>query len=135
MVHRDLKPANILVDADGRVRLLDFGIAKLFNQDAAVLTRTASVLLTPAYSAPEQISGGPITTAADVYALRLLLFELLAGCRPWPDAGSSLAQTSPRTDDPGWFAVCLVRVHRTEAEELFHPIAGVAASVSVEAAL
>lgn len=93
VVHRDLKPANILVDADGRVRLLDFGIAKLLDHDAAVLTRTASVLLTPAYSAPEQISGGSITTAADVYALGLLLFELLAGCRPWPDTGSSLAQT------------------------------------------
>ena len=93
VVHRDLKPANILVDADGRVRLLDFGIAKLLDQDAAVLTHTASVLLTPAYSAPEQIAGGPITTAADVYALGLLLFELLAGCRPWPDTGSSLAQT------------------------------------------
>jgi eukaryotic-like serine/threonine-protein kinase len=93
VVHRDLKPANILVDADGRVRLLDFGIAKLLDQDAAVLTQTASVLLTPAYSAPEQIAGGPITTAADVYALGLLLFELLAGCRPWPDTGSSFAQT------------------------------------------
>ena len=93
VVHRDLKPANILVDTDGRVRLLDFGIAKLLDRDAAVLTHTASVLLTPAYSAPEQIAGGPITTAADVYALGLLLFELLAGCRPWPDTGSSLAQT------------------------------------------
>ena len=93
VVHRDLKPANILVDRDGRVRLLDFGIAKLLDQDAPVLTQTASVLLTPAYSAPEQISGGPITTAADVYALGLLLFELLAGCRPWPETGSSLAQT------------------------------------------
>lgn len=93
VVHRDLKPANILVDADGRVRLLDFGIAKLLDEDVAVLTRTASVLLTPAYSAPEQISGGSITTAADVYALGLLLFELLAGCRPWPDTGSPLALT------------------------------------------
>ena len=93
VVHRDLKPANIMVDVDGRARLLDFGIAKLLDQDAAVLTQTASVLLTPAYSAPEQIAGGPITTAADVYALGLLLFELLAGCRPWPDTGSSLAHT------------------------------------------
>ena len=93
VVHRDLKPANILVDADARVRLLDFGIAKLLDQDAAVLTQTTSVLLTPAYSAPEQISGGPVTTSADVYALGLLLFELLAGCRPWPDAGSSIAHT------------------------------------------
>ncbi len=93
VVHRDLKPANILVDADGRVRLLDFGIAKLLDQDAPVLTQTASVLLTPAYSAPEQISGGAVTTAVDVYALGLLLFELLAGCRPWPETGSSLAHT------------------------------------------
>ena len=93
VVHRDLKPANILVDADGRVRLLDFGIAKLLDQDTAALTHTGSVLLTPAYSAPEQISGGAVTTSADVYALGLLLFELLAGCRPWPDTGSSLAHT------------------------------------------
>ena len=93
IVHRDLKPANILVDTDGRVRLLDFGIAKLLDQDAPALTQTASLLLTPAYSAPEQISGGSITTAADVYALGLLLFELLAGCRPWPESGSSLAET------------------------------------------
>jgi non-specific serine/threonine protein kinase/serine/threonine-protein kinase len=93
VVHRDLKPANILVDVDGRVRLLDFGIAKLLDRDAQVLTQTASVLLTPAYSAPEQISGGEITTAADVYALGLLLFELLAGCRPWPQIESSLVQT------------------------------------------
>ena len=93
VVHRDLKPANILVDADGRVRLLDFGIAKLLGEDAPALTHTASLLLTPAYSAPEQIAGGPITTAVDVYALGLLLFELLAGCRPWPETGSSLAQT------------------------------------------
>ena len=93
VVHRDLKPANILVDTDGRVRLLDFGIAKLLDQDTAAMTRTASVLLTPAYAAPEQMSGGPLTTATDVYALGLLLFELLAGCRPWPDSGSPLAQT------------------------------------------
>ena len=84
IVHRDLKPANILVDGERRVRLLDFGIAKLLDDEAAA-TRTAAAPLTPAYAAPEQLRGGAVTTATDVYALGLLLFELLAGCRPWAD--------------------------------------------------
>jgi serine/threonine-protein kinase len=87
IVHRDLKPSNILVDRDGRVKLLDFGIAKLLDpapSDPAAppaATRTGLLPMTPEYAAPEQVRGETITTATDVYALGLLLFELLTGRR------------------------------------------------------
>jgi serine/threonine-protein kinase len=87
VIHRDLKPSNILVDVDGRVKLLDFGIAKLLaGPDDLAVTRTGLRHLTLAYASPEQVLGGPITTASDVYQLGLLLCELLAGRRayePW----------------------------------------------------
>lgn len=87
IVHRDLKPSNVLVDRDGRVKLLDFGIAKLIEEDgqfgaSTLLTREGGVALTPDYAAPEQITGEPITTATDVYALGVLLYVLLTGEHP-----------------------------------------------------
>lgn len=88
VVHRDLKPSNILVAEGGRVKLLDFGIAKLLGpDDVAEQTRTRAPILTPEYAAPEQLRGEPISTAADVYALGVILHELLSGCRPsmYPD--------------------------------------------------
>jgi eukaryotic-like serine/threonine-protein kinase len=94
VVHRDLKPQNILVDSDGRVRLLDFGIAKLLGQvPAAELTRAP---MTPDYAAPEQLTGETVTTATDVFALGVLLFELLTGDRPWHNEGLPVASAVKR---------------------------------------
>ncbi|WP_197047079.1 serine/threonine-protein kinase [Paucibacter sp. KBW04] len=81
IIHRDLKPSNILVDEDGRVRLLDFGLAKL-QEDSERQDLTRGWALTPEYAAPEQFSGGPLSLATDVFALGVVLFELLTGKRP-----------------------------------------------------
>lgn len=86
IVHRDLKPSNILVDAQGNVHLLDFGIAKLIEEGSAAnkaLTQVGVRVLTPEYASPEQITGSPITTESDVYSLGVVAYELLAGTRPY----------------------------------------------------
>jgi serine/threonine-protein kinase len=89
VVHRDLKPTNVLVTGTGEVKLLDFGIAKLLEEDDLGLTRSVDHLLTPRYAAPEQVEGRPATTATDVHALGLLLFELLTGERPFGEQTKS----------------------------------------------
>jgi eukaryotic-like serine/threonine-protein kinase len=84
IVHRDLKPSNILVTPRGQVKLLDFGIAKLIDEDAAAgLTRVDNAVMTPEYAAPEQVRGEGVTVSTDVYALGVLLYELLTGRRPY----------------------------------------------------
>ena len=84
VIHRDIKPNNILVTTDGGVKLLDFGIAKLLHDESetALVTGEAQRALTPEYAAPEQLQGGAITTATDVYALGVLLYRLLVGRHP-----------------------------------------------------
>jgi eukaryotic-like serine/threonine-protein kinase len=95
VVHRDLKPANVLVSTDGQVKLLDFGIAKLVQGDAkrepvaaesSAVSREIGRALTPEFAAPEQVSGGAVTTATDIYALGILLYVLLTGDHPAGDA-------------------------------------------------
>ena len=86
VIHRDIKPSNILVTSGGQAQLLDFGIAKILSEGEAKETKLTALggrLLTPDYAAPEQIAGAPITTSADVYALGVVLYELLAGQRPY----------------------------------------------------
>ncbi|MEM6797635.1 MAG: serine/threonine-protein kinase, partial [Acidobacteriota bacterium] len=113
IVHRDLKPSNILVTQGGAISLLDFGIAKLLapeadSHDWGASPRRASAeaghrgsapqpatdlrLLTPEHAAPEQISGEPVTTATDTWALGVLLYQLMAGAKPFPAAGSTRAE-------------------------------------------
>jgi tetratricopeptide (TPR) repeat protein len=86
VVHRDLKPDNILVTSDGQTKLLDFGIAKLIDSSGAARggkTATLYRMFTPDYASPEQVRGRPVTTSSDVYALGVVLYELLAGRKPY----------------------------------------------------
>jgi eukaryotic-like serine/threonine-protein kinase len=113
VVHRDIKPANVLVSKEGQVKLLDFGIAKLIEGDGTVrasaglgssaFSRDGGTALTPQYAAPEQLSGGEITTATDVYALGLLLYVLITGRHPAAgalDSAAGLLRAIVETETP-----------------------------------
>jgi len=89
VVHRDIKPSNILIDPAGKPRLVDFGIGKLLD-DSAALPATTQAMLTPDYAAPEQLGGDEATVATDVYALGVVLYELVSGQSPWRTEKSSV---------------------------------------------
>ncbi len=105
IVHRDLKPGNILVTTDGQPKLVDFGIAKLLDEEQPVARpQTATIFqpMTPEYASPEQVRGQRITTATDVYSLGVVLYELLTGHRPYPldeasphEIGRLICETEP----------------------------------------
>ena len=97
MLHRDLKPSNILLDLDGNTYLSDFGIARIIGQSE--ITRTGSILGTPAYMSPEQCEGSTLTPASDIYSLGIILFEMITGCVPF-DAESPLAVLHRQIHDP-----------------------------------
>jgi eukaryotic-like serine/threonine-protein kinase len=102
VVHRDLKASNILVTADGTVKLLDFGVAKLISAgegaEETELTRDFGRAMTPEYAAPEQVAGGSITVATDVYSLGVLLYRSLSGRRPYG---------APETTAPQWARIII----------------------------
>jgi serine/threonine-protein kinase len=99
IVHRDLKPSNVLVSNDGQIKLLDFGIAKLLDHNDEMQTHLPA--FTPAYAAPEQHSGAPITTATDVYALGILLGELVTGQRLTGNTGKTPSSQIDENSGPG----------------------------------
>jgi serine/threonine-protein kinase len=92
VVHRDLKPSNVLIDGNGQVKLLDFGIAKLLDEGAPALTLGDDQPMTPLYAAPEQILGEPVSASSDVYALGAILYELITGRLPTLREGLPLTQ-------------------------------------------
>jgi eukaryotic-like serine/threonine-protein kinase len=97
IVHRDIKPSNVLIRKDGQAKLLDFGIAKLLSDEslpalATLLTIEGGGALTPQFAAPEQVTGGPVTTATDVYGLGVLLYVLLTGQHPAGRSSQSPAE-------------------------------------------
>jgi serine/threonine protein kinase len=102
VVHRDLKPSNILVKPDGSVRLLDFGIAKQFDPKETSVDQTGIRAMTPAYAAPEQIRGDRVGVPTDVYALGVILYELLAGRLPFDLSHKTAAETEAiiTTEEP-----------------------------------
>ena len=139
VVHRDVKPGNVLVGGADRVKLADFGIARLLG-DAVRHTRTGQAIGTAAYLAPEQVQGGEITPAVDVYSLGLVLLEALTGERSFPGTPteSALARLQRAPDVPAWLpagwrdllvaATALDPAHRPTARQVADHLTALAAT-------
>lgn len=100
LLHRDVKPDNVLYAISGRVKIADFGIAKVMGQGEGSRTATGAVIGTPAFMAPEQVVGGQLSPATDVYALGVVLFELLSGELPFVMTGNSMSQLFQHVHEP-----------------------------------
>jgi len=144
VIHRDLKPWNIIIKKDGTVKLLDFGIAKVFTEDdlpeQAALTRTGLHVMTPEYASPEQIKGEPVTTSTDIYSLGLILYKLLTGesayeikstsalelekviCHTEPQKPSTIIKTIRTQDNIKTERISSVR--KTQADKLIKTLSG-----------
>jgi serine/threonine protein kinase len=131
ILHRDVKPDNMLFAASGALKVADFGIAKVIGGPETVMTRAGEVLGTPAYIAPEQVRGGGLSPATDVYALATMLYELLAGTLPFVNDGDGMAllfkhayeapvplgESAPTVPDP--VAAVVMRALATEPADRF----------------
>ena len=135
VVHRDLKPGNILVTDDGRIKLLDFGVARMLHGENDRLTQTGQVMATPSYMSPEQATGEPVDERSDLYSLGVILWELTVGARPFegrsfgewvllhatrePKAPSQAGRTQLRGDIPEALDAVILRCLAKRPEERF----------------
>ncbi len=145
ILHRDVKPQNLLLSADGVLKVGDFGIAKLLDATGSGVTQPGMVLGTPAYIAPEQISGDALTPAADVYGAGVVLYELLCGELPYPSLGNPVAELRQRVHDdpvplrrrapyvPEALAAITERALRRDPDERFSSAAELGAAVAAAA--
>jgi eukaryotic-like serine/threonine-protein kinase len=122
VIHRDLKPSNILINKGGVVRLLDFGIAKVLNPQWSpdtTLTRTDWRPMTPEYASPEQLRGAPVTKTTDIYSLGVLLYELLAGHRPYQVRHDSVLEVERHrhSEEPEKPSVAVGRIDENKSHD------------------
>lgn len=99
IIHRDIKPSNILISQTGELKLLDFGIAKILDQQGQSFQETQQLFITPDYASPEHIKGQPLTTASEVYSLGILFYQILTGVNPFKSVQTSLSSMIERVCD------------------------------------